>query len=449
MTTLFSVDGSTATPAAVQSMTGLGLHERAHLQEWVLANPAVLGDEVMVITSEYDRWTGADGTRAKDRLDVLGLDASGRLVVAELKRADSGGDVHLQAITYAALVSRFTLETLAEALAHYRTRRGEPTTVVEATNLIREHAGGDLDPDLLRRPRLVLMAGGFPRQVTHTAVWLSEVGVDIDLVEVTAWSVGGQTLAGFTKVYPTPEVEEFTLAPARAESAQTAKKAEERGRAATAVKRLVQASTLADGAPLRLRPSHGTNPETRAAIDEWVTESPRRGEAIWRNDPVSPIVWAADGKAWTPTALARHILAAAAGVDAPVRGPAWWVTQDGTDLATLAGGIPAGRRDWTDLHDILEALPRGRWTTYGDLASVIGTAAQPLGQHVTRCPQCATAYRILSSDGRPAANFTWGDPQRTDTVEDVLSAEGVTFSNGAAAPAQRLSVEELRGLIPG
>ncbi|WP_328949275.1 hypothetical protein OG778_14505 [Streptomyces sp. NBC_00184] len=50
---------------------------------------------------------------ARDRLDVLGLDATGRLVVVELKRGTADRDVHLQAITYAALVSRFDLGTLA------------------------------------------------------------------------------------------------------------------------------------------------------------------------------------------------------------------------------------------------------------------------------------------------------------------------------------------------
>lgn len=80
----------------------------------------------MVVTAEYDRWSSADGVRTRDRLDVLALEASGRLVVVEIKRADSGSDVHLQAITYAALVSRFTTETLAEAHQHYRAHRGEP-----------------------------------------------------------------------------------------------------------------------------------------------------------------------------------------------------------------------------------------------------------------------------------------------------------------------------------
>jgi alkylated DNA nucleotide flippase Atl1 len=130
-----------------------------------------------------------------------------------------------------------------------------------------------------------------------------------------------------------------------------------------------------------------------------------------------------------------------------VRGPAWWVTEDGTDLAALAGDSTPVGRDWSDLHLILNALPAGHWTTYGDLAAVVGTAAQPLGQHVTRCPDCDAAYRILSSDGRPAANFRWGDPERTESVEDVLSAEGVHFTKGAADPSQRLTHGALRALI--
>lgn len=62
---------------------------------------------MLVVTAEYDRWADTDGVPARDRLDVLGLDATGRLVVVELKRGTADRDVHLQAITYAALVSRF------------------------------------------------------------------------------------------------------------------------------------------------------------------------------------------------------------------------------------------------------------------------------------------------------------------------------------------------------
>lgn len=63
---------------------------------------------------------------------MLGLDATGRLVVVELKRGAADRDVHLQAITYAALVSRFDLDTLTQAHRDFLSRRGRFSTSTRA-----------------------------------------------------------------------------------------------------------------------------------------------------------------------------------------------------------------------------------------------------------------------------------------------------------------------------
>ncbi|MFJ3662615.1 hypothetical protein ACIPPM_19395 [Streptomyces sp. NPDC090119] len=83
---LFTVTGETAKPISRTGLAAESLLERQHLQEWVIAHPQVLGESVLVITAEYDRWADTDGVPARDRLDILGLDATGRLVVVELKR---------------------------------------------------------------------------------------------------------------------------------------------------------------------------------------------------------------------------------------------------------------------------------------------------------------------------------------------------------------------------
>ena len=102
---LIAVNGSSSQALTPVSLEGLGLLEREHLQQWVLDNPDVLGAGTQIITSEYDQFEAPDGRAVRDRLDVLGIDASGRLVVAELKRGIAPSTAHMQALNYAALKS--------------------------------------------------------------------------------------------------------------------------------------------------------------------------------------------------------------------------------------------------------------------------------------------------------------------------------------------------------
>src|SRR4051812_4877985 len=102
---LFSVVGETATLAKRVSIEDLGLTEPAHLERWVIQHPETLGIGIMIVASQYDRWVTPGGSEAKDRLDLLGLDQQGRLVVAELKRGRAPDTVELQAVKYAAMTS--------------------------------------------------------------------------------------------------------------------------------------------------------------------------------------------------------------------------------------------------------------------------------------------------------------------------------------------------------
>ncbi|MFI9052197.1 DNA-binding protein [Streptomyces sp. NPDC053427] len=463
---LFTVDGSSATPVPATALAAEGLLERQHLQEWVIEHPAVLGEAVLVITSEFDRWADTDGVPARDRLDILGLDATGRLVVVELKRGTADRDVHLQAITYAALVSRFDLDTLAQAHRDFLRGRGESLELETCRRRLLEHVDGDWSQELLQRPRQVIIAADFPKQVTHTVVWLSEMNLDIDLVQVGLWKVQDQLVVGFTKLYPTPEVEEFTLAPARVEAKAAAQKLAERSRARNAVHVLVEAGLLPDGTRMRLVPRHGVTESLREAIHAWVGEDGSRAAATWSNGTANQLTWEADGGAYSPTGLANHIFTSVTGRKADgIQGTTWWdvdtshvpgtVDPDdwaalaGISLARLAKQLSGTGKDWTALHGLLAALPSGRWTTYGDVATAVGSHAVPIGTHLATCGQCPHAWRVLNSEGHVSAGFRWTDPTRTDSPADVLAAEGVSFDTGAADPGARLPVDALKTLLDG
>jgi alkylated DNA nucleotide flippase Atl1 len=113
----------------------------------------------------------------------------------------------------------------------------------------------------------------------------------------------------------------------------------------------------------------------------------------------------------------------------------------------ISNGIHSSRTAWDVLHKALAEVPAGAWTTYGDLAALIGSHPVAVGQHLatTLAPN---AHRVLQSDGTVSPNFTWLDPGRTDAPKQLLAAEGVTFDgNDRAAHSQRLTTVELAALL--
>ena len=104
--------------------------------------------------------------------------------------------------------------------------------------------------------------------------------------------------------------------------------------------------------------------------------------------------------------------------------------------------------DWARVDQAVNALPAGSWTSYGDLAELVGTAAQPTANHVARDPDLAYAYRALNGDGSVSFNFRWHDDSDTRDPMEVLIGEGVEFDeNGCASQAQRLRPAELEALL--
>ncbi|WP_258573598.1 GmrSD restriction endonuclease domain-containing protein [Actinomadura parmotrematis] len=117
--------------------------------------------------------------------------------------------------------------------------------------------------------------------------------------------------------------------------------------------------------------------------------------------------------------------------------------------APLPGGadLADDRQEWKTLRRLLAELPAGRWTTYGDLAAVIGSHAAAIGTHLAGRPELENAHRVLTSEGQISSSFRWPDG-RIASAREVLEEEGVAFSAaGRAAPEQRLSAAGLAALI--
>lgn len=102
-----------------------------------------------------------------------------------------------------------------------------------------------------------------------------------------------------------------------------------------AVKVLIERSSLAEGETLTLTP--GTGPE-RVAMKEWFAADAARSRASWVRHRTKPILWAADGKQYSPSRLVEHMweLAGWEGRPKAVQGTKRWAVPSGEVLSELA-----------------------------------------------------------------------------------------------------------------
>ena len=164
---LFRVERSSLELQAVREVdfSDLGVQERTDIQEWVAENPRVLGEDLLIISKEF---SGFDRTR--ERPDLLAVDSAGRLVVVELKRDDSGTDVHWQAIKYASYLYEASAENIVGMLSDH-----EDIDEEQAVRRLSEHIGVDEPFSVLNNDqRIILVSHRFPPQVTSAAIWLNE-----------------------------------------------------------------------------------------------------------------------------------------------------------------------------------------------------------------------------------------------------------------------------------
>lgn len=108
-----------------------------------------------------------------------------------------------------------------------------------------------------------------------------------------------------------------------------------RKRRPNAVTVLVDHGVLEEGAPLVLARGSATED---AAMRDWLAANVKRSQATWVPHRTKPILWSADGRAYSPSGLISHMwdLADWDGRPVAVQGTGRWITGAGITLADLA-----------------------------------------------------------------------------------------------------------------
>lgn len=79
------------------SFADAGFRERDHIQQLLKRQIDVIAPDTLIISEEFGDWEDS-----RRRIDLLGVDKEGNLVVIELKRTQDGGHMDLQSVRYAA-----------------------------------------------------------------------------------------------------------------------------------------------------------------------------------------------------------------------------------------------------------------------------------------------------------------------------------------------------------
>jgi methylated-DNA-protein-cysteine methyltransferase related protein len=80
---------------------------------------------------------------------------------------------------------------------------------------------------------------------------------------------------------------------------------------------------------------------------------------------------------------------------------------------------------------LLSQVPRGKITSYGELAKAVGTHPRMIGRilHHNPDPDQYPCHRVIKSSGQVASGYAFGGPEKQQAL---LEKEGIIFVNGKA-----------------
>lgn len=202
---LIDVQNKRAVSLEKKSFSELKLSERYDLQEWIANNPRILGENLLIIQKEFDGFS-----ETNERLDLLALDESGKLVIIENKLDDSGRDVVWQALKYVSYCATLTKSEIAEIYQRFLPDGNAQEKISDF------YDGQDYESIKLNPvegdQRIILVAANFRKEVTSTVLWLRNYhGVDITCIKVTPYMDGEKVYLDVEQIIPMQDIGDYQI----------------------------------------------------------------------------------------------------------------------------------------------------------------------------------------------------------------------------------------------
>ncbi|AFY92217.1 hypothetical protein [Chamaesiphon minutus] len=198
----FEHQNTTISKLDTASFNSLGILERQHLQSALKNNIQAISPHTLIIAEEFCEWD--DSNR---RIDLLGIDRDGNIIVVELKRDVTGAHMELQALRYAAMVSTMNF---SQAVDIYQKYLGHSKN---AENELREFLNWEeeKEAEFPKDVRIVLAAADFSKEIATAVMWLNQKDLDIRCVRMKPYKLGEKILLDIEQIIPLPEAQDYQI----------------------------------------------------------------------------------------------------------------------------------------------------------------------------------------------------------------------------------------------
>jgi hypothetical protein len=160
MTTLWKISNE-----KLSRLEPTSLAKEQRLEDWIAADPTVLGLDVILIGRQVQ--TGYGG-----RNDLLAMDREGYLTIIELKRNGTPREIVAQILDYASWVRQISAKEVQDLATSYR---GKSLSI-----LFREYFDAPLPEQLNSDHNLIIVAGSLDLSSQRIVEYLAQSGISIN-----------------------------------------------------------------------------------------------------------------------------------------------------------------------------------------------------------------------------------------------------------------------------
>ena len=182
------------------------LKERQHIEEWIRKSPEILGEDLLIIGHEYDKF------EVNERLDLLALDRDGNVVIIEVKRDTSGSNVDFQALKYASYCARLSQQDILDIYTDYlETNQLEKNPKESLLEFLEAEDEEDLNSRLNAMQRIIIVGKEFDKRILSVCTWLYENNIDVKCVTIKPYKLNDEILIDTKQIIPPYKLENFYI----------------------------------------------------------------------------------------------------------------------------------------------------------------------------------------------------------------------------------------------